>query len=226
MTVPPAVRPSAISRRLAGPRLALCAVIGGAVAMLGPGQFGLPFRVALGWVVGVALFLALTALAIKGATVERIRHHAREEDEHGWLIFFILVAGASVSLLALGFLVRGGASAGWLATALRAVLGGLAVIASWTLTHTTFAFRYAHLFYGDADADPGDDGGLAFPREPAPDYWDFLYFSFVIGMTCQVSDVQVTSRRIRRLALAHGVLSFLFNTIILALAVNLLASMV
>jgi len=106
------------------------------------------------------------------------------------------------------------------------VLGGLAVAASWTLTHTTFSFRYAHLFYGDADADPGDDGGLAFPGEPAPDYWDFLYFSFVIGMTCQVSDVQVTSHRIRRLALAHGVLSFLFNTIILALAVNLLASMV
>ena len=106
------------------------------------------------------------------------------------------------------------------------LLAGLAVGASWMVTHTTFALHYAHHFYGDGPA-PGaadDRGGLAFPGGELPDFLDFLYFAFVVGMTCQVSDVQVTTRPMRRLTLLHGVLSFFFNTIILALAVNLLAS--
>ena len=88
--------------------------------------------------------------------------------------------------------------------------------------HTVFGLRYAHAFYGDSD-EVGQDrhaGGLEFPGERMPDYFDFAYFSFVIGMTCQVSDVQITSRRMRRLALTHSVLSFGFNTVILALAVS------
>jgi uncharacterized membrane protein len=99
------------------------------------------------------------------------------------------------------------------------------VVASWTVTHTVFALHYAHHYYGDGPAPGADDdrGGLAFPGEEPPDYWDFLYFSFVVGMTCQVSDVQVTSRAMRRMTLMHGVLSFFFNTVILALSVNLLA---
>jgi uncharacterized membrane protein len=92
---------------------------------------------------------------------------------------------------------------------------------SWMLTHAVFALRYAHEFYtrtGDAEV---PDGGLEFPREPNPDYWDFLYFSAVLGMTFQVSDVQITSRKFRRLATLHGLLGFMFNTVIVALTVNL-----
>jgi uncharacterized membrane protein len=107
---------------------------------------------------------------------------------------------------------------------LRIVLASLSMLASWTLTHTMFALYYAHHYYGTGDADHADRGGLQFPGEPTPDYWDFFYFSFVIGMTCQVSDVQVGSRPMRRLVLIHGVLSFFFNAVILALAVNFLAS--
>ena len=110
--------------------------------------------------------------------------------------------------------------------ATRLVLAGLTVVASWTLADTTFALHYAHHYYGDRPAAGAqqDRGGLTFPGEEQSDYWDFLYFSFVIGMTCQVSDMQVTSRPMRRLTLVHGVLSFFFNILILALAVNLLAS--
>jgi uncharacterized membrane protein len=82
--------------------------------------------------------------------------------------------------------------------------------------------RYAHAFYGDSD-DPGvhqHAGGLIFPGDRLPDYFDFAYFSFVVGMACQVSDVQITSRRMRRLTLAHSVLSFGFNTLVLALLIN------
>jgi uncharacterized membrane protein len=93
--------------------------------------------------------------------------------------------------------------------------------------HTVFSLRYAHLFYRESGAAPSEGlaGGLAFPEEPEPDYLDFAYFAFVIGMTCQVSDVQITSRPIRHLALLHGVLSFAFNTVILALSVNIISGL-
>jgi uncharacterized membrane protein len=101
---------------------------------------------------------------------------------------------------------------------------------SWLATHILFAIRYAHEYYTpNRSADRSDSqqqGGLEFPHEPAPDYWDFLYFALVLGMTFQVSDVQITARTLRRLATVHGLLSFLFNTIIVALMVNIAASLV
>ena len=83
-----------------------------------------------------------------------------------------------------------------------------------------FALRYAHEYY-NGPADNDIDGGLSFPAEPHPDYWDFVYFSVVLGMTFQVSDVNITSRKLRRLATLHGLMGFLFNTVIIALTVNL-----
>jgi len=94
-------------------------------------------------------------------------------------------------------------------------------VLSWGFIHTMFALHYAHDYYGEHGA---GKGGLAFPGEQVPDYWDFVYFAFVIGMTSQVSDVAVASRPIRRTVNAHGVVSFFFNTALLALSVNLAAS--
>ena len=103
-----------------------------------------------------------------------------------------------------------------------ALLAGLTVVLSWLLAHTIFALHYAHGYFNDLAEDRAP--GLAFPAEhDDPDYWDFLYFSFVVGMTAQVSDVQVLTQVWRRLVLAHGLLSFLFNTVVLALSINLLA---
>ena len=99
-------------------------------------------------------------------------------------------------------------------------LAAATIMLSWTFIHTIFALHYAHEFY-DADI----NGGLAFPGGAAePDYWDFVYFSFVIGMTSQVSDVGVTNQQLRRLVAAHGVVSFVFNATLLALTVNIAAS--
>jgi len=96
---------------------------------------------------------------------------------------------------------------------------------SWLVTHVTFAFRYAHEFYAKDLGGPDVDRGLEFPGETAPDYLDFLYFSLVLGMTFQVSDVQITSRKFRRVAALHGLIGFLFNTVIVAFTVNIAAGL-
>lgn len=231
MNAPPQLRSR---RRLAaalrhphpGLRLLLGLVVGAAVLLLLPRSVRNGERLALAWLAGVVLFLALVALVVAGAKPEQLRRRARELDPRRWVITALIIAAATVSLFALGFTLQKVPNETTVALLTRLALAGLTVAASWTLVHTTFALHYAHHYYGDGPAPgPQDDrGGLAFPGDEMPDYWDFLYFSFVVGMTCQVSDVQVTSRPMRRLTLLHGVLSFLFNTVILALAVNLLAS--
>jgi uncharacterized membrane protein len=91
-----------------------------------------------------------------------------------------------------------------------------------------YLVRYAHFFYIDADTLHRDKikGGLLFPDDNSPDYFDFAYFSFVVGMTCQVSDVQISSKMLRRLVLVHGLISFAFNTAILAMFVNIIAGLI
>jgi uncharacterized membrane protein len=137
-----------------------------------------------------------------------------------------VVGGALISLLALAFIqktLKAAEPSGpgvMLATIIATIL------LSWFLVHVMFSLHYAHRYYGAAEDENDEDGligGLSFPDEKQPDYWDFMYFSFVIGMTCQVSDVEVTGRGLRRLALVHGIAAFLFNTIILALTINIVA---
>jgi uncharacterized membrane protein len=196
------------------------------VFLLMPTSFRLADRLTAAWVAGVAVFLSLTALAVVGAPPARLRERARRLDPGGWVILALIVAAATISLFALGFTLQKPPNETGSGLIWRLLLAGSAVAASWMVTHTTFALHYAHHFYGDGPA-PGaadDRGGLAFPGGELPDFLDFLYFALVIGMTCQVSDVQVTTRPMRRLSLLQGVLSFFFNTIILALAVNLVAS--
>jgi uncharacterized membrane protein len=215
-----------LSLLYAGGRLVPAGAAGAGAFLLLPAGFRLADRLTAAWIIGVAVFLGLTALAVIGAAPQRLRERARRLDPRRWVILALIVAAAAISLLALTATLEKPPNETASGLAWRLGLAGLAVLASWTLTHTTFALHYAHHFYGDGPA-PGvedDRGGLAFPGGDLPDFWDFLYFSFVVGMTCQVSDVQVTTRSLRRLTLLHGVLSFFFNTIILALAVNLLAS--
>jgi uncharacterized membrane protein len=98
------------------------------------------------------------------------------------------------------------------------------MVLSWFLIHTIYTLRYAHIFYGDDQIDPTTHaGGLIFPGNKKPEYLDFAYFSFVLGMTFQVSDVQITSKYIRRMAMWHGLLSFGYNTVMIALTINVIA---
>jgi uncharacterized membrane protein len=153
--------------------------------------------------------------------VSHIRRRARIEDEGKTAI---LVLTAAAALASLGAIVAelGSSSPGSSARSpAHLILATVTIVMSWAFTHTIFALHYAHDFYQE---EGGKGGGLAFPGGEEPDYWDFVYFSFVIGMTSQVSDVAIISKTMRRTAAAHGIVSFVFNAALLALTVNIAAS--
>jgi len=173
-------------------------------------------RLLTGWDIAVALYLVLAFHVCATSDIRRIRRNAARQDDGQLTILTCTVAAALASLAAI--FAELGMQSG--RRPLHTALAGATILLSWAFIHTIFALHYAHEFY---DADIG--GGLAFPGgEREPDYWDFVYFSFVIGMTSQVSDIGVTNRMIRRIVTAHGVVSFVFNATLLALTVNLAAS--
>lgn len=206
----------------ARPRLFAALATGVAVTLLLPGSVAPTMRAVIGWDGGTTVFLGLTIIMAARATGESIRRRAAYEDGARW-VFLASVAGAAFfAMFALLGVMRAAKAAGGAEMVMITLLAGVTVLLSWLLVHTIFAVHYAHDYFNDlAENRPA---GLDFPTEhDDPDYWDFLYFSFVIGMTAQVSDVQVLTQRWRRLVLVHGLLSFLFNTVVLALSINLLA---
>ena len=179
------------------------------------------------WDTFAFVVLALAWLVIVRTPQPMIRARATEQDISRRLISIFVVIAASVALFAVAFLLGTNKSAPQPHLTAHLVLTLGTVIFSWMLVHTVFGLHYAHVFYGDSD-ELGQDrhaGGLDFPGHHAPNYFDFAYFAFVIGMTFQVSDVQITSRKLRRLTLLHSVLSFAFNTIILALLINTVSNL-
>jgi uncharacterized membrane protein len=165
-------------------------------------------------------YLVSTALAI-GITPDQLRRKAEEEDEGITVIVLLTLVSIGFSFAAIFEILD---QAGAPSPALM-VLSVATVPLGWLTLHTIMAFHYAHEYYEPAPrgADRRDARGLDFPGTEEPTLWDFLYFSFVIGMTAQVSDVQVTDTAMRRITLQHSIVSFFFNTIILALAVNVAA---
>ena len=175
-------------------------------------------RLLVGWDVCVALYLVLVTHVMSTCGVEQIRARAAREDEGQKTILVLTVAAAMASLAAI--LAELGSAGGAARRPSNVLLAALTILLSWAFIHAIFALHYAHEFYDETAG-----GGMAFPGGDAePDYWDFVYFSFVIGMTSQVSDVAVTSKDIRRTVAAHGVVSFVFNAALLALTVNIAAS--
>ena len=178
---------------------------------------------------GFALVTIVVAwLAMARSDPYEARRNAALQDESRTFLFVLVVFAATISLFAVFILLH---SVKNLPPANFAVHLGLSVVAiaeSWFMVHTLFGIRYAHFYYLDARKLKREniDGGLIFPDQRAPDYLDFAYFSFIIGMTCQVSDVQISSTSIRRLALIHGLISFAFNTAILAVFVNIIAGLI
>jgi uncharacterized membrane protein len=215
---------SLLCRPDARQRLALGLAAGAAAFFILRGHLRFASAGIAAWDAFAVVILALDWVIILATPQHKIREIAQKQDLSRFIVFLFVVVTACAALFAVGFLVSlKNRPAGHFVPHL--VLTLVTVVVSWTLVHTVYSLRYAHAFYGDSN-EPGVNrhaGGLIFPGNRPPDYFDFAYFSFVIGMTCQVSDVQITSRRMRRITLFHGVLSFGFNTLILALLINIIS---
>jgi uncharacterized membrane protein len=205
----------------ARPRLFGSAVVALVVLLVLPAERRLSTRLLVAWDVGVALYLALACRMMTRAHVGEIRRRAAIQDEGRIGILVLTAAAAMASFGAIIAELGSSPGHGPGRQPRQLILATVTILLSWAFTHTIFALHYAHEFYTE---DGGRGGGLVFPGNDAPDYWDFVYFSFVIGMTSQVSDVAVSCKPIRRTVAAHGVLSFVFNAALLALTVNIAAS--
>jgi uncharacterized membrane protein len=201
----------------ARPRTFIAIAIGIVAFFLLPSSLRLVTRLLIGWDILVAAYLLLVYTMVLRSGHAHIRRNAVLQDDGRFVILLVTALGAFASIAAIVF---------ELGEAHRSVpeltLSTVTIALSWAAVHTQFALHYAHEYYRGAKP-----GGLQFPsgdQHEDADYWDFVYFSFVIGMTAQVSDVGITDRTIRRTATAHGIVSFVFNTALLALMVNIAAS--
>lgn len=188
-----------------------------------------PLQVMSAWVCFSVVMLAISWTVMLTAHPREITHIAKNQDLSRTLLLFIIVVSSFVSLVTIILMLRQLPGAGEKGYYFSVILSIASVGCSWFLIHTVFTSHYAHLFYtcrADEVIDKQYKGGLEFPNQKAPDFRDFAYFSFVIGMTFQVSDVVITSGMIRRRVLLHGLISFLFNTIIIAVSINIIAGLI
>ncbi len=201
------------------PRTFFAVAMGIAAFLLLPASLRLVTRLLIGWDVCIALYLLLVYTMVVRGGFAHVRRNAILQDDGRFLILLVTALGAFASIAAI---VSELGTSHHTMGALALATGTIAL--SWATVHTTFALHYAHEFYRGAEP-----GGLQFPsgnRQEKPDYWDFVYFSFVIGMTAQVSDVGITDKIIRRTATVHGIISFVYNTALVALMVNIAASVI
>ena len=201
-------------------RLIISVALGLVAALVLPASLSAVTRMLIGWDVGLLIYLAAAAVMMtRCSSTSAIQGNAAAQDEGAFALLILTVAAALASLGAifaeLAALDRGGTDYG-----LSVALAVGTVVLSWTFTHTSFALHYAHEYYGEHLR----KSGLKFPGDAQPDYWDFIYFAFVVGMTFQVSDVAITHKSIRRTAAVHGVLSFFFTAAIISVTVNIAAN--
>ena len=200
----------------ARPRTFVSMVLGVIAYLLLPASLRLVTRLLIGWDAFAILYLVLVYLMMWRSELRGIKRNAILQDDGRFLILLVTALGAFASIAAIVFELGTHHAVPQLAIA----TGTIAL--SWAVVHTAFALHYAHDYYRGAKP-----GGLQFPsgeKQNHADYWDFVYFSFVIGMTAQVSDVGITDKTIRRTATVHGIISFVYNTALVALMVNIAAS--
>jgi uncharacterized membrane protein len=201
----------------ARPRTFASVAVGTVAFFLLPDSSRLVTRLLISWDIFASLYLVLAYIMMFRCGLAHIRRNAVLQDDGRFLILTVTALGAFASIAAIVFEL--GAMKG---SGPQLTLATVTIALSWAMVHTSFALHYAHDYYRGAKP-----GGLQFPsgdEHDHADYWDFVYFSFVIGMTAQVSDVGITDKTIRRTATAHGIISFVFNTALVALMVNIAAS--
>lgn len=214
-----------VSRIFRGHPRSLVALLAGLVCylLLLPWQED-PTRVVIAWNAAALVFVVLSAVLFTRARPEDMPQEAERAQEGQWAVFWFTLLAVSFAFAAIFGEFNDAKDA---STADRLFRVGLVVATltlSWLVMQVAFTYRYAHGYY-ERKADGTIRAGLDFPGDDEPDYWDFFYFAAVLGMTFQVSDVQIQTRQVRRFATAHGFLGFVFNTVIVALTVNLASSL-
>jgi uncharacterized membrane protein len=202
-------------------RRLLSFAIGLVLFALLPLSIRLPTRLIVAWDLTAAIYIAATLWMFVHSTVETCRSRAALYDEGDWIILLLVIASAGASFIAI-FAELPGLKQPEHSVTLVLIITGATVALSWTFTHTVFTLHYANVYYRQDEDGPG---GLEFPGDREPDYRDFLYYSFVIGCAAQTGDVATTSIAMRYLSLVHGIVAFTFNTAILALTINVGASL-
>ena len=204
------------------PRLFTAMLFGGIVALALPLHIAGVTRALVSWDAAVALYLVLAVTMFIGATSSHMRARAISQDDGALIVLAFAIVAAIATIVAIIIELSGIKSYALSMRSLHFALGMTTLVISWAFIHTSFALHYAHDYY--LCMRHHTNPGLVFPDKPEPDYWDFLYFSFVIGMTSQTSDVAIAATGMRRLAMLHGIIAFFFNTALLALAINAAAS--
>lgn len=200
------------------PRLSFAALVFLLVLLLSPYQRYPARDLLLAFNVAAAAYIVLIFRMMSRSTLASIRQRAEQQSEGRVAVLStgLVVSLATLVALSLELHSKGADSA------LQELLSVSTIVLVWVFVNTMFTLHYAHDFYGQRDPALA---GLQFPGREEPDYWDFMYFAFVLGMTFQVSDVQISSRALRRIALLHSVLAFFFNVVIIALTVNIIAGL-
>lgn len=209
-------------------RLMIALVVGIIVFACFFKRLTIPELALVSWIGCALTIILLNWIIILTSHPREARKIAKIQDSSLTFLFVFIITASLVSLVAIIFLLKSPKGISEISKNEHILLAIGAVAVSWWLVHTVFSLRYAHLFY-DTDTDDGGTkkgGGLDFPDTAEPDFLDFVYFGFVVGMTFQVSDVQITDRNIRRLCLAHGIISFAFNTAIVALSINVISGLI
>jgi uncharacterized membrane protein len=201
-------------------RLAISLAVATLIGLILPSHLGLTMQLLILWIAIAGVYIFCCWIVLLTLPIEQIKQRAEMEDGSRIFVYTIILIASFASLFAVTLLLIS-AKSHEVHAAIMVVVAITGMLISWCLVHTVFVFHYARMYYKNI----GKGEGLDFPGDEEPDYLDFAYFSFVIGCTFQVSDVEITSRVIRRIVLFHGILAFLLNTFVVALTINIIAGL-
>jgi uncharacterized membrane protein len=220
-------RPQSIVRSIAiRPKVYLAVLAAAVAAYLLPAAISGSFRTAIAADVGAIIYLLLSLRLMQACSSAEMRRRAAMQDEGAGVILALVVVAVAVSFWTIFGVLNEAKQAAGTGRAMHVSLAAATILLLWLVTQIAFTFHYAHEFYRPDEGPEQFEGGLAFPDDGTPDYWDFLYFATSIGAASQTSDVSIRTKSLRRLVTLHAVLSFFFNTAVLALAINIGASLI
>ena len=211
-----------ISQFFVRPRLASGILAGCLIGALMPAAWDLPTQVLAGWDGGLIFYLTSMVLAMNSARPEDICETADQQEEGRLAVLLYMTVAVAASIVAIFMELAMAKDETGMREVLRISLAGATVLLSWAFMHTMFAIHYAHEYYS---ARGGREKGLLFPGHNRPGYWDFVHFSFIIGVASQTADIQITAPGVRHISTVHSILAFFFNTILLALLINIGSSL-